>query len=237
MDTASRQQERTASQERASDMPYWSLVLAQAWVQGMTPGQVPYQVQEKPEPAPTFDPLPSPDPVVKGIQRFQMDMQRASMDWQIVQQSWRPEKEWVTHYRREDYPAWVPVRIPGSKTTNPDPDPLLILCPSQALGPMLQAASSLLLLRPCGVVPGSPTIRLDLPTGVWLTIAQGRVTVKGVLPMEELPVFPLKSPSASQANQPLAAFNLAWEAARQVLPGSPLWHPVPRDPRHPWAYD
>ena len=237
MDTDSRQQERTAWHEHASETPYWSLVLAHAWVQGMAPGQVPYQKQETPLAAPSVVTMPTPDTGSRGANsKFSQELQVAALSWEIARQSQRPELEWVTHYRREDYPAWVPVKIPGSTTTNYTPDHLLILCPSQALGPMLQAASSLLLLRPCGTVSEPPGTRLDLPTGVWLTIVQGRLTVKGILPMEDLPVFPLTSPNASQALQPLAGFNQAWELAKMVLPKSPMWHPVPRDPRHPWDY-
>jgi hypothetical protein len=181
--------------------------------------------------------MPTPETAIRGANsKFQQELQVAALSWEIARQSERPKKEWVTHYRREDYPAWVPVQIPGSATKTYAPDLLMILCPSQSLGPMLQAAFSLLLLRPCRVVPDPPGTRLDLLDGAWLTIAQGQLRVKGILPMEDLPVFSLTSESASQANQTQDEFLRAHTPAEQVLPVTSMWYPVPRDPRHPWDY-
>jgi hypothetical protein len=169
---------------------------------------------------------------------FQQQMQKAALSWDIALQSWRPKQVWNTHYRREDYLAWVPVRIPGAGTTGPEPDPLLIVCPSHHLLPMLQAASSLLLLRPCDLsLAHTGEESLYRPIGTWISIIQGRLDVLGVIPMDQPPAFPLKRGEDFQTKQSLAGFNSAYELAKKVLPQSPLWFPVPHDPRHPWEYD
>lgn len=238
MTTDSQQQDRIALLDRASYTPYWSLVLAQAWVQGMAQGQVPFQVHEASQTPPSIGPLPEPDSGPRAGSLFQQRLQLAALSWDIALQSRHPEKVWTTHYRREDYPALVPVRIPGTVTSGPDPDPLLIICPSHHLMPMLQAASSLLHLRPCDLsLAHSGEESLYLPIGTWISIVQGHLLVQGVIPLDQPPAFPLTHGEDFQTRQSLDGFNQAYQLAKAVLPQSPLWFPVPRDPRHPWEYD
>jgi hypothetical protein len=55
--------------------------------------------------------------------------------------------------------------------------------------------------------------------------------------MDQPPTFPLAHGADFQTGQSLDGFNKAYQAAKKVLPQSPLWFPVGRDPRHPWEYD
>lgn len=213
----------------------WSILVLHVWTRGVAQASVPHQVEVPRKAWPDPPQFQVKDRGLTPVQEVQIEHQAAPLRWEIERQvSSRPEKEWETHYRSEPYPAWLPYRLPGSKTESEEPDPLLVVLPSQMLFPMLEASERILLLRRCSIFQEEGCKeRLNFDDLPWLCLNQAIVRVELHYPVRRLPDFPLVG--TEEMPHPLQAvdrevLNSAYKKGQEHLGWQPYWAPVLQDP-------
>ncbi|HEY3401537.1 MAG TPA: hypothetical protein VGK03_13005 [Geothrix sp.] len=211
----------------------WSLLSAQAWVRGLQEVQVPeFTEWKKGELVSNKPVLPTLDPKVVGVTKYQLELQAAGLEWEWALQSQMHDQRWKTGYRTDYTVAWQPVTF-GEKTADSkaDPDHLLILVAAHQITPMLeQLASSMLVLQPGKVIQKESKAVIELMPGPCLTLVQGFLTVLAQVPLESLPVLPLAAPASSFQLQAQAEIAAARDSTQRQLGEGSYWIPAVHGP-------
>ncbi|MCE1204474.1 MAG: hypothetical protein LWW79_07695 [Holophagaceae bacterium] len=206
----------------------WSLLSAQAWVRGLQEVQVPeFTEWTAEELAARKQTLPTLDPKVVGVTKYQLELQAAGLEWEWALQSQMHDQRWKAGYRTDYTVAWQPVTF-GEKAaeSKPGPDHMLILVAAHQITPMLeQLASSMLVLQPGTVVQKDSKAVIELMPGPCLTLVQGFLTVLAHVPLESLPVLPLAEPASSFQLQAQAEIAAARDSTQRQLGAGSYWIP------------
>jgi|GEM_PF-2094166 len=207
----------------------WSLLSAQAWVRGLGQIQVPeFTEWKKDELAGSKPVLPTLDPKVVGVTRYQLQLQAAGLAWEWALQAQSHDQRWKAGYRPDYTVAWQPVTF-GKKTADskPAPDLLLILVGAHQIAPMLeQLSSSMLMLQPGMVVQKDSKAIIELMPGPCLTLTQGFLEVLAHVPLEDLPVLPLAAPASLFQRLASAEIAAAQDFTQRLLGPGTYWVPV-----------
>lgn len=209
----------------------WALLSVRAWVHGMAEGQVPmYSPAPTTETAPEMLDLPEFEGKIPATTKYTLDMQRIALHMERERLAQNADQKWRTDFRPEYYPAWQPVSLApaNTRTSNCEPDPLAILCPSHLVPAMMEVATSFLVLMPGVVTLGTNGEEIQMRPGPCLTIVQGFIRVVAHLPLWQPPSYPLEKSMECQGQM----FDEVLSACRftKANIGVHYWLPTFPDP-------